>query len=310
MDTKSKVKGVIYAMVAAATYGMIPLFALPLYADGLNPDSVLFFRYMFAIAILAAMIKLRGREFAVKRSEILPLMAMGVIMSLSSLTLFGSYQYMDGGIASTILFVYPVLVAVIMALFFKEKITVVTMLCIVFALGGILLLYNGDNNVSLSIKGTTLVLLSALFYAIYIVSVNRSVLKKIPTVKLTFYMLLFGISLFIYRIDFGSSVIVPTKWYLWGNLFSLALFPTAISFICTTKAVQHIGATSTSIFGALEPVTAVVIGVTLFGEQLTLRIVVGLVMIIMAVTFVVTGDRVNTYLLRFRKMFPKLKKRK
>ena len=93
------------------------------------------------------------------------------------------------------LFVYPVLVAVIMALFFKEKITVVTMLCIVFALGGILLLYNGDNNLSLSIKGTTLVLLSALFYAIYIVSVNRSVLKKIPTVKLTFYMLLFGIFL-------------------------------------------------------------------------------------------------------------------
>lgn len=310
METKSKIKGIIYAMIAAATYGMIPLFALPLYSDGLNPDSVLFLRYLFAIIILAAMIKLRGRDFSVKRNEILPLIAMGAVMSLSSLTLFGSYRYMDGGIASTILFVYPIIVAVIMALFFKEKITLLTVLCIVFALSGIMLLYNGGSNVSLSTKGTLLVLLSALFYAIYIVSVNRSTLKKIPTVKLTFYMLLFGISLFLFRIGFGRELIVPTQWYLWGNLFALALFPTAISFICTTKAVHHIGATPTSIFGALEPVTAIIIGVTVFGEQMTLRIFVGLVMIIIAVTLVVSGNSVTVYLIRFRKMFPKLKRRK
>lgn len=310
METKSKAKGVVYAMIAAATYGMIPLFALPLYSDGLNPDSVLFLRYLFAILILAAMIKLRGRDFSVKRNEILPLIAMGVVMSLSSLTLFGSYQYMDGGIASTILFVYPIIVAVIMALFFKEKITSLTVLCIAFALSGILLLYNGDSNVTLSAKGTLLVLLSALFYAIYIVSVNRSILKKIPTVKLTFYMLLFGISLFIYRVDFGQALLLPNRWYLWGNIVALALFPTAISFICTTKAVQHIGATPTSIFGALEPVTAIIIGITVFGEQMTLRIFVGLVMIIIAVTLVVAGNSINGYLIRFRKMFPKLKRRK
>lgn len=310
METKNKAKGVLYAMVAAATYGMIPMFALPLYSNGLNPDSVLFFRYLFAIVILATMIKLRGRDFGLKRNEIVPLIAMGGVMSLSSLTLFASYQYMDGGIASTILFVYPVLVAVIMSLFFKEKITLLTILCIAIALGGIVLLYNGNANATLSIKGTMLVLLSALFYAIYIVSVNRSILKKIPTVKLTFYMLLFGITVFAFRVDFGSSLIFPAKWYLWGNLFSLALFPTAISFICTTKAVQNIGATTTSIFGALEPVTAVVIGVTIFDEKITLRILIGLIMIIFAVTIVVTGDGVNSYLLRFRKMFPKLKKRK
>lgn len=309
MDTTNKFKGVLYAVTAAATYGMIPLFALPLYGDGLNPDSVLFFRYLFAILILAAMIKLRGRSFALKRKEILPLMAMGAIMSLSSLTLFGSYQYMDGGIASTILFVYPIMVAVIMAVFFKEKITLVTALCIMLALGGILLLYRGEEGAELSTTGTVLVMLSALFYAIYIVCVNRSVLKKIPTVKLTFYMLLFGITLFVYRVDFGCSAIVPTKWFLWGNLFALALFPTAISFICTTKAVQYIGSTPTSIFGALEPVTAIIIGVTVFSEQMTLRIALGLAMIILAVTLVVAGNSVNEYLVRFKKMFPKIKRR-
>lgn len=310
METQNKPKGVLYAIVAAATYGMIPLFALPLYENGLNPDSVLFFRYLFAIGILAVMIVMRGRNFAVSRAELLPLMMMGVIMSLSSLTLFGSYKYMDGGIASTILFIYPILVVIIMATFFKEKITMITAACIVLALGGIVLLYRGNEGVTLSAKGTLLVMLSALFYAIYIVCVNRSVLKKIPTVKLTFYMLLFGIIMFAFRVDFGRALIMPTHWPLWGNLFSLALFPTAISFICTTKAVHHIGATPTSIFGALEPVTAIFIGVAVFGEQITPRIAMGLIMIIIAVTLVVAGSKVDDSLVRFKKMFPKRKKRK
>ena len=310
MERTDKIKGTVYAVIAAATYGMIPLFALPLYSDGLNPDSVLFFRYLFAVGILAAMIRLRGRSFAISRREFLPLAAMGVVMSLSSITLFSSYQYMDGGIASTILFVYPIIVTIIMALFFKEKVTLTMVLCIILAFCGIVLLYQGDDGAVLSRLGTLLVLLSALFYAIYIVSVNRSVLRKIPTVKLTFYMLLFGITLFVYRIDFGQSLLLPTKWYLWGNLFALALFPTAISFICTTKAVQHIGATPTAILGALEPVTAVLIGITVFSEQMTVRIAVGLLMIVISVTLVVAGSSVNEKLLRFKKMFPKLRRRK
>ena len=310
MENSDKIKGIVYAVIAAATYGMIPLFALPLYADGLNPDSVLFFRYLFAVVILAVMIRLRGRSFAVSRREILPLMAMGAVMSLSSITLFSSYQYMDGGIASTILFVYPIIVAIIMALFFKEKVTLTVVLCIVLAFGGIVLLYQGEDGAALSKWGTVLVLLSAFFYAIYIVSVNRSVLRKIPTVKLTFYMLLFGITLFVYRIDFGQALLLPTKWYLWGNLFALALFPTAISFICTTKAVQHIGATPTAILGALEPVTAVLIGITVFSEQMTVRIAAGLMMIVIAVTLVVAGSSVNEKLLRFKKLFPKLRRRR
>ncbi len=316
MTFSDKIKGVLYAVIAAATYGMIPLFAKPLYVsdtnpDGLNPDSVLIFRYLFAIIILGVMIKQRGRSFSLKKKEILPLVAMGAVMSLSSLTLFGSYQYMDGGIASTILFVYPIIVAVIMALFFKEKITLSTAICIFFALWGIYMLYNGDNNVTLSLRGTILVLLSALFYAIYIVSVNRSALKHIPTLKLTFYMLLFGIIMFVVRVNTYSEFIIPTKSIQWLCLFSLALFPTAISFICTTKAVQHIGATSTAILGAIEPFTAIFIGVMVFSEVLTPRICLGLAMIIVAVTIVVAGGniKIRMNLIRFKKMFPRLNRK-
>ena len=198
-----KAKGYALGAIAATTYGMNPLFALPLYKAGMNPDSVLFFRYLCAIPIMALMIRARGRSFKLKKNEILPLIVMGLMMALSSLTLFLSYNYMDAGIASTILFVYPIMVAVIMALFFKEKLTKATICCLVLAIYGITQLYHGDGDETLSLVGVGLAMTSALTYAIYIVGANRSVLKDIPTVTMTFYILLFGLSLFFVRLDFG-----------------------------------------------------------------------------------------------------------
>ena len=168
-----KAKGYMLGAIAAATYGMNPLFALPLYKVGMDPDSVLFFRYLFAIPILGIMIKARGRNFKLHRKEIFPLIIMGLLVALSSLTLFQSYNYMDAGIASTLLFVYPIMVALIMAVGFKEKITFQTILCILLALGGIALLYEGKDGATLSLTGTMLVMVSALSYAIYIVGVNQ-----------------------------------------------------------------------------------------------------------------------------------------
>lgn len=302
----AKVKGYILGAIAAATYGMNPLFTLPLYKEGMDPDSVLFFRYLFAIPILGIMLKARGRNFTLKRKEIVPLVLLGWLVAISSLALFQSYNYMEAGIASTILFVYPILVALIMAVVFKEKVTLRTGLCILLALGGIGLLYKGGDGATLSLVGIGMVMASALSYAIYIVGVNRPILKDVATLKVTFYVLLFGVSLFLVRVDFGQSLQIVSKWYLWGNLIALAVFPTAISFLCTTQAVQYIGSTPTAILGALEPVTAVFFGVTMFGESLTLRLICGILLIILAVTFIIAGGNITTYLVRFRKLFPRL----
>ena len=301
-----KAKGYILGAIAAATYGMNPLFALPLYKTGMDPDSVLFFRYLFAIPLLGIMIKARGRNFKLKRKQILPLIIMGLLISISSLALFQSYNYMESGIASTLLFVYPIMVALIMSFFFKEKLTIQTVLCILLALAGIGLLYKGGDGATLSLVGIGLVMASSLSYAIYIVGVNQSVLKDVATLKLTFYVLLFGLTLFLVRVDFGVHLFIVDKWYLWGNLLALAVFPTAISFLCTTRAVQYIGSTPTAILGALEPVTAVFFGVTIFGESLTPRLIGGILMIILAVTLIIVGSNITIYLVRFRKLFPKL----
>lgn len=302
----AKIKGYTLGAIAAATYGMNPLFALPLYSDGMDADSVLFFRYLLAIPILGIMIKARGRSFRLNRKEILPLIVLGLLVAASSLTLFLSYNYMDAGIASTILFVYPIMVALIMALVFKEKVTLQTAFCILLALAGIAMLYKNGNGATLSLAGTLFVLASALTYAIYIVGINQSTLKNVATLKATFYILLFGVSLFLVRLDFGQAVTLPQKWYMWGNLIALAIFPTAISFLCTTSAIQYIGSTPTAILGALEPVTAVIIGVTVFGEALTPRILCGILMIIAAVTLIIAGGHITIHLVRFRKMFPRL----
>lgn len=301
-----KAKGYIIGSIAAATYGMNPLFTLPLYEDGMNPDSVLFFRYLFAIPILGIMTKARGRSLRLKRKETHPLIFMGLIAAVSSLTLFQSYNYMDAGIASSLLFVYPIMVALIMSLLFKEKLSLQTIVCIVMALGGIALLYKNEDGGTLSLAGTILVFISSLSYAIYIVGVNRPSLKTISTLKITFYVLLFGVTLFLARLLWNGNWSVPSQWHLWGNLIALAVFPTTISFLCTTLAIQYIGSTPAAILGVLEPATAVFFGITVFGEVLTARDCAGLALIFIAVTLVIAGGSIAPVMVRFRKLFPKL----
>ena len=302
----AKAKGYILGSIAAASYGMNPLFALPLYKAGMDPDSVLFFRYLFAIPLLGIMIKARGRSFKIQRKETFPLIIMGLLVALSSLTLFLSYNYMAAGIASTLLFVYPIMVALIMTMVFKEKLALQTIVCMLLALGGIGLLYKSEDGSTLSLIGTLLVFASSLSYAIYIVGINQTSLKNVATLKVTFYVLLFGLSLFVARLLYSGVLNTPDQWYLWANLLALAVFPTAISFLCTTGAIQYIGSTPTAILGALEPVTAIFFGIAVFGESLTVRESFGLVMIIVAVTFVIAGGNIKSQLVRFSKLFPRL----
>ena len=287
--TNNKTKGFILGAIAAASYGMNPLFTLPLYSAGMSVDTVLFYRYSLAVIVLGIMMKFQKQSFAIKRVDVLPLCIMGLLFAFSSLFLFMSYNYMDAGIASTILFVYPVLVAIIMAVVFKEKVSPITMFSIALAFVGISMLCKSPGGQTLSLVGITFVFLSSLSYAIYIVGVNRSSLKDMPIAKLTFYVLLFGLSVYVVRLQFCTELqVIPTP-MLWINAVSLAVFPTVISLVTMTKAIHYIGSTPTAILGALKPVTALFFGVLVFGEQLTPRIILGILMVITAVTLIIGG---------------------
>lgn len=295
--------------IAAATYGMNPLFALPLYADGMDADSVLFFRYMMAIPVMGLLLRIRGHSFSLASGRLAELAVLGVVVALSSLLLFLSYNYMDSGVASTLLFVYPVMVALIMAFRYGERLPPVTVVCIAVTLVGIMMLNRTAAGAGLSATGIWMVMLSSAAYAVYIVAINRPRFRDIPTLKVIFYVLLFGVSVFAVRILFNGTLTLPSQWYMWGCLLALALLPTAVSFFCTTLSIQYIGPTPTAILGALEPVVAIFVAVAVFGDILTPRQVAGMVLILSAVTVIIAGGRITQPLVRFRKLFPKIKRK-
>lgn len=301
-----KIKGYGLAAFAAAAYGTNPAFAVPLYEQGMNPVSVLFFRYVIGLPLLFVLMKIRGVDARLHKNEIIPVAILGVLMALSSLTLFESYEYMNSGVASTLLFVYPVMVAVLMMFFFHERFKSSTALCLVVMGFGLWFLIRTQGDVSISSYGLTLVMLSAMTYAIYIVMVNvSSTVRHIPTTRLLFYLLTFGSLVYVAILSAGTPVSLPGKYTGWLNLAALALVPTLISLACTTRAIQLIGSTPTAILGALEPVSAVILSVLVLGQPLTEREVIGGALIIVATTIVVANEPVDKVILRVRKMFPR-----
>lgn len=301
-----KVKGYSLAALAAAAYGTNPAFAVPLYGDGMNPVSVLLFRYLMGLPILAVIMAIRGKSFSLKKDEIVPTMILGVLMALSSLTLFESYNYMNSGVASTLLFVYPVMVAVMMIMFFHEKFSISTVICLLVMGAGLMMLMKPQGDSSLSLFGCLLVMLSALTYALYIVMVNVSKgVKNIPTTKLLFYVLAWGSLVYVIMIACGSELTVPEKDWGWINLLALAVIPTMISLGFTTRAIQLIGSTPTAILGALEPVSAVILSVVVLGQPITVQDIIGGSLIVVATTIVICAGPVDNAILRMRKMFPK-----
>ena len=302
----SKWRGYILAAFAAAAYGTNPAFAVPLYETGMNPNSVLLFRYGIGIPILAALMGVRKLDFHLKKNELIPVFALGVLMALSSLALFESYNYMNSGIASTLLFVYPIMVAVIMTFFFRESIKSSLILCFLFMGAGLLLLMRSDGDEGIDAYGFLLVMVSALTYALYIVLVNGSkAISRIPTTKLLFYVLIFGSSVFLFQIAVGTELTLPVKSTGWYSLIALAIIPTVLSLACTSAAIHIIGSTPTAIFGALEPVTAVVLSVVFLGQEISVQEIIGGVLIVIATTIVVASNSVDTFILHVRKMFPK-----
>lgn len=286
----SNTKGILNGIIASTSYGMNPLFGLPLYAIGIGVNSVLFYRYFLAVIIYFIWLKFfKKASLKISRQEIIPLFFLGIFFSLSSLTLFEAFHYIEAGIACTILFIYPVMVAIIMAIFFKEKITKTVIFAILLTSIGIILLYKGKPATALSIKGILIVLTSALLYALYIVGVkNIKPVKVMNSARLSFYVMLFGLIVYIVNLKFCTTLQMLPNLKAWLFAIGLALFPTIISLETITIAIQLIGSTNTAILGALEPLTAIFFGIMFFHEQLTLRISIGIILILFGVFLIIS----------------------
>lgn len=215
-------------------------------------------------------------------------MLLALLYNCSAIFLFWGYQFMASGVATTLHFMYPVFTTLIMMLFFGEKKSFWRMGAIALAITGVYCLSQGDSAGGITATGIFIVLLSALGYGLYLVTVSQLKSLEMKGLKMTFYVFLFSaIILFSGMLIGGISVQpIPNRATL-GNLVMLALVPTVISNLALVRAIKNIGSTLTSVLGAMEPVTAVCVGILIFGEAFTASIGLGIGLIIAAVTVII-----------------------
>ena len=292
LTSSNKVKGFAAGIIAAVCYGTNPLGTLYLYDDGFSSGSVLIYRYLLAVLMFAVVMRCKKESFKIKPGHAIRLAMLGAMFSLSSCTLYLSFHYMAAGIASTILFVYPIMTAVLMTVFFHEKVTWTTTIAILLAVSGVGLLYQGDGNEKLSTAGFALVMVSSLLYALYIISVNQWKNPGMSNVKFTFWILLFGcLTMIVFSAISGESFQLLETPRQWLCAAQLALLPTVLSLFFMTISINLIGSPPAAIMGALEPVTAVVIGVFVFGEGFSVQLAIGILAILAGVTLIIARKK-------------------
>lgn len=289
-----KLKGYLYGCISSASYGLIPLFAVPMMRKGMDIDSILSYRFACASVVMCIMLLVRRISLRITLKEFFLLAILGTVFASSSQFLFLGYNYLTVGIASTILFTYPAFVALIMFLLFRERISFVTLASIVLAFIGVALLYLGDGQSGpVSLWGVIIILLSSLSYGVYMIIVNKSKVRHMNGTKLTFYAMMFSSFIFTAKALVANNGHLATFPDITSAvcLLSLALVPTIISGITMVKSVHYVGSTITAVLGAMEPLTAVLVGIIAFSEKFTLSLAAGMILIIGAVTIIVLTDR-------------------
>jgi len=276
-------KGYLFALVSALTYGMIPLFMIPLKKWGFfSVDTALFYRFLIAaILILGYLVFYQKESVKINLKEGIIFSILGLFYALSAEFLFIAYDFLSPGIASTIFFIYPIMVALILGIFFKEKITLATTISLVIVVVGVGLLSIKDN-FEINYIGLFVSLLGALMYALYMIIVNKTKIKA-SGVKVSFYSMIFASLFFLVKtLVLGNSVAIPSL-KIGTHLTLFALITTALSVVSLVYGIKYIGSTPTAIMGAVEPIVAVMISVGLFGEALTFSLIAGVIIIISGV---------------------------
>ena len=285
----NKFKGFLYGIVASSTFGLLPLFTLPVMGEGLTTFSILSYRMLFA-SILVAVLMLIGRvSFATNLKELRWFAVLGFLYYGSAALLFQAYGGMASGLATTLHFMYPVSVTVIMALVYKQRPSVVTICAIILSLVGVALLCLRESSTGVSsLLSVFLVLLSGVCYAVYLVLV--STVRRINqqnSQKLTFYVLMFSGAFFMLSaLQGGGLQIIPSA-SAGINLLLMATLPTLLSNLALVRSVKNIGSTLTSVLGAMEPLTAIIVGILVFDESLRGLMIVGIILILVSVSLIV-----------------------
>lgn len=283
----NKLNGLLYGIISSASFGLIPLFAIPAMQHGMDFMNVISYRFLFATIALAVLLKIRKVPFSIEKSDLPTLLLLSFFYLISSVFLLWGYKFMPSGVATTIHFMYPVITTLVMILFFHEKNSLFRTLAILMATGGVYALSYSDSQGETNMLGVIIVLISAVGYALYLVTVGQRKNQSLKGLKLTFYVFLFSTVILLAGMSSTGNLHSIPDLATAGNLLLLAIIPTIVSNLALIEAIKYIGATQTSVLGAMEPVTAVIVGIAIFGEAFTFTIAVGIILIISAVTIII-----------------------
>ena len=293
MLSKNSIVGYSAGIITGITYGLNPLFGIPLMNDGASIDSILFFRYGFSVVLLAAFLILSRQSFKVTPKQLGILLILGLLYTSSSICLFESYKYIASGLATTLIFLYPVFVALIMVVL-RVYPTWQVWLAILATFVGVLILAQSDDTQTIDPIGVLLALGSGLSYAIFIVIVNSSrIIRPISSTMLTFYSLSVGMVIFYINTllspnDLTTGINGSSAWLC---LVGLAILPTIISTATLALSTRKIGATKASVLGVFEPITAIMVGTIAFNAPITTNIIVGISIAIAAIIFMIMATQ-------------------
>ena len=291
--SRNAIIGYPAGIITGIAYGLNPLFGVPLMKNGAAIESILFFRYAIAVLLLGGFLLLSRQSFKISGRQAGVLLVLGLLYTASSLFLFEAYHYIASGLATTLVFLYPVLVAIIMV-FLRVVPSWPVWLSIFLTFVGVVVMTQSDASQTVNPTGVLLSLGSALVYALFIVIINRSkAIHSISNSLLTFYALSVGAGVFLGKMaasvtGITSGIESATDWL---SLVGLAIFPTVVSTATLAVATRNIGATKASVLGVFEPVTAILIGTVVFGEALTANIIVGILLSVAAITFMIAKTK-------------------
>lgn len=287
MQKMKNIKGISLAIISSGTFGMIALFSIPLMAQGMNPESILFYRFLISSIVMGLICVYRKESLCISLRQIVPLFLLGMLYAATALFLMRSYEWIPSGIATTIHFLYPILVSVIMVIFFKEKGSFLLFATAIVSLIGVVLLCWSDTQ-NIQTIGVITASLTIITYSLYIVGINQTKTgREMKAEPLTFYILFGSTIIFLVYalLTTGIQPIANPSALL--RLSGLAILSTVISDLTLVLAIKYIGSTVTSILGSMEPLVAMFIGVLYFSETFTGYTLIGVVLIIAAVCLVV-----------------------
>lgn len=260
-------KGKMYLCISAFIYGLAPILAKVAYNGGVNGITLTFLRASLAVPVLVVILKADHISLKITKQEFKQIFMLATVGgALPILLLYISYNHISTGLATTLHFVYPILIIFASSVIYHERMSKTTILSAIIVTVGIFMF--ADINSAADKTGIILAILSGVFYSFYVIYMDKSGLDTMQYSKFTFYlMLIMSVSVLIFGVVTDSvSFAISTKSWVYAVLISILITVFATPFF--QVGVRYEGASTAGIISTIEPITTIILGALFLGEAM------------------------------------------